>query len=438
MTQQALSFIHLPPSYARAASWLSLAILGAWVVMAFLAWRGEWANDLAALWFAAHFLAEGQPDLVYAAPPLFFGGTAPEWQPYLDQFNVTKREAAYPYIYPPLWAGLIAPLTKVMSAQTFFDAVLAAHLAMMAGSVLLAERLVRPATIPYPVFILWGVSVLAFSVPSISGVSLNQPTITATFLILLAFRIVAQMPVRAGAALAVAAALKLTPAAFVLLMLARRQYRAALAFALCGAGLALASLSLGGPLHAALLAQLDSASVNTFWGLMNPSPRVMALLAADHFGLAGADGPGGLQMIEIDSRQNYVVTMPAWLGRFVALTALAVALPAAWLTLTRKGREADALALLGMFTALFLFGPLSWQHYLLGPLLLVPALALTLPMRLALPVLAAVWFASSAFWLLLSAAATDRLLLVTLVATLTWSAVLALTLVALARLPRSR
>lgn len=434
MTQQALSFIQLPPGYARAASWLSLAILGAWVVMAFLAWRGEWPNDLAALWFAAHFLAEGRPDLVYAAPPLFFGSTAPEWQPYLDQLGAPGTAAAFPYIYPPLWAGLIAPLTKVMSAQTFFDAVLAAHLAMMAGSVLLAERLVRPARVPYPAFILWGVSVLAFSVPAISGVSLNQPTITATFLILLAFRIVAQMPVRAGAALAVAAALKLTPAAFVLLMLARQRHRAPLAFAICAAGLALASLSLGGALHAAFLAQMNGASATTFWGLVNPSPRVLALLAADRL---GASGPGGVQMLEV-AGTGFIVPMPAWLGKAAALAALAVALPAAWLTLTRKGRDADALALLGMFTALFLFGPLNWQHYLLGPLLLVPALALALPMRLALPVLAAVWFASSAFWLQLSAAAPDRLLLVTLVATLTWSAVLALTLVAMARLPRSR
>ena len=437
MTRPALPSPPPPRDYARAASLLSLAFLGAWAVTAFLARRGEWPDDLAALWFAAHFLAEGRPDLVYAAPPQFFGGTAPQWQPYFDQFDLAKTEAAFPYIYPPLWAGLIAPLTKVISPQRFFDAVLALHLAMMAGSVLLAERLVRPAAIPYPAFILWGASVLAFSVPAISGVNLNQPTITVTFLILLAFRIMADMPIRAGAALALAAALKLTPAAFVLLVLARRRYRAALAFALCGVGLALASLSFGWPLHAAFLVQMKEASANTIWGLMNPSPRILALLAADKLGIAGADATA-MQMREVASGPNYLLSVPGWLGRVATLTALAVALPGAWLTLTRSGREADGLALLAIFTALFLFGPLSWQHYLLGPLLLAPALALALPMRLALPVLATVWFTSSAFWLLQISAAPGRLLLATSVSTLTWSVVLGLSLVALSRLPANR
>lgn len=435
MTQPALSSPQLQQDHAHPASLPFVLLLAAWGAITFTTWRGEWANDLAALWFAAHFLAEGQQDLVYAAPARFFGGTAPEWQPYLDQFNTADTAGAFPYVYPPLWAGLLAPLTRMMSPQAFFDAVLAAHLAMMAGSVLLAERLVRPAAISYRAFMMWGVSVLAFSVPAISAVSLNQPTIAATFLILLAFTIMRRRPAWAGAALALAAALKLTPAAFVLLILARRQHRAAGAFALCGAGLALASLSFGWPLHAAFLAQLDAASRNAFWGLMNPSPRILLLLAVDHLGLVDPEGPGSAKMIVIDARGKYLVAMPAWLGKAAALTALAVALPAAWLTLTRKGREADALALLAMFTALFLFGPLSWQHYLLGPLLLAPALALALPLRLALPVLATVWFTSSVFWMLLTDAAAHRTLLATCVVSLTWSAVLALTLVAMARLP---
>ncbi len=420
-----------------ALRWLALALLGVWALATFALYRGHWANDLAALWFAGHFLATGQESLVYAAPAYFFGGTPPEWEPLLAQFTAGTTDAAFPFIYPPLWAGLMAPVTRVMAPQIFFDTMLAVHLALMAGSVLLAERLVRPAWLPYPVFIGWGVAVLLFSTAAQANVVLNQPTVIATFLTLLAFVLAPRAPWRAGLVLALAAALKLTPLAFVLLFLIQRRFAAVAGFVLAGAALGLASLSFGAPLHAAFLAQLHLAGEHSIWAMMNPSPRILALFAADRLGLSGAGGwLSPARVIEIPAEKFFLIFMPGWVGRFAALSALAIAVPAGWLVATRRGRAAEALGLLGMSVALVLFGPLSWQHYLLGPLLLAPALLFGLPPRLALPALAAVFLAASHLLFRQFQGLENSLLALTLTVTFAWALVLALTLAALARLPR--
>lgn len=419
---------------ALVLAWAALAL---WAGATFLVYRGSWGNDLAALWFAGHFWAEGRADLVYAAPEYFFGGTAPQWEPLLAQFTTGSTDAAFPFIYPPLWAGLMAPVTRALSPQAFFDLMLAVHLAMMLGAVVLAARIARPDTMPQAAFLGWGAGVLVLSTAAQANVALNQPTVMATFLTLLAFDLAPRAPKRAGVALAFAAALKLTPLVFVLLFLARGRFAALASFAVAGGGLGLASLSLGWPIHAAFLAQLHLAGAHTIWASMNPSPRILALFLADRFGLSG---PGGLleptRLLEVPAEHFFLIFTPHWVGRLAAGVALLLALPAGWLTLTRKGRGADALALLGLSVGLFLFGPLSWQHYLLGPLLLAPALLHGLPQRTGWGVLAALFLAASHPLFQYLKPLDSGLLSLTLLATLAWGTVLALCLVALARLPR--
>lgn len=432
-----------PPSLSldtqRVLRLVAFGLLALWAGHAFLTWRGHWANDLSALWFAGHFLAEGRANLVYAAPQGFFGGTAPEWQSYLAQFTSDPRDQAFPYIYPPLWAGLMAPLTRIMLPQTFFDIMLAVHLALMGSSAVLAERLLRLQPLASLMVLFWEALVLQVSVPAYTCLMLNQPTVMAGFLVLLSIYLAPQAPVGAGLALALAAALKVTPAAFVGLFLLRGNGRAALSFAVCVAALALASLSFGWPLHAAFLTQMKQASGFGVWALINPSPRVLLLAAADHLGFVGGPGqPAGLQVTLIGTGPTWLLPMPDWVGRTAALATLVVAIPAAWLTRTRTHPATEGLALLGASTALFLFGPVSWQHYLLLPLLLAPALTQVWPGRFVWPGLAGLMIASSTPFLAYLVDLENRLLILSLLTTVLWSTILTLALIALAQLPRAR
>ncbi|MBD3788745.1 MAG: DUF2029 domain-containing protein, partial [Sphingomonadales bacterium] len=320
--------------------------LGLWLVVSFVTHRGLWGSDLAALWFAGQFWAEGLPDLVYAAPPYFFGDTPPEWQSLFAAEGSYPGREAFPYLYPPLWAALMAPVTEAMPIARFFDLALALSLAMLAGSVLLAERIARPKGMARWVFLGWGLVVLATSTCARASIELLQPSIATAFLTLLSFALLRRYPLAAGAALALAAALKLTPAAFVLLFLIRGQFRAAAGFAVAGGALALASLSLGWPIHAAFLAQLDHAGGHSIWMMMNPSARVLALYLVDAAGLAHLFEP--LRLIARPEGHFALIFMPDWIGRAAALAALAVGLAGGALLARRPGRRADAIGLLAL------------------------------------------------------------------------------------------
>ncbi|WBL32467.1 glycosyltransferase family 87 protein [Sinirhodobacter sp. HNIBRBA609] len=405
------------------------ALLVLWLVWTWGAFQGAWANDLAALWFAGHFHASGQPELIYAAPPLFFGGTPPAWEGLHATLGLAPDQLAYPYIYPPLWAGLAAPLTRALAPQAFFDLVLTVHLAMIAGSILLAERLARPAFLPFAGFIIWALLVLTQTAPGFALLSLNQPTITVSFFTLLAIWLIRRAPAGAGAVLALAAAIKLTPILFAALFVQARRPRAIVAMVLTGGALALTSVALmGWPLHRAFLAQLDLASDKSVWGMVNPSLRILMLDVASQFGLAEplTQGAGSVT----------VLIMPRWTGLLAALLALGIALPVALAARKRHSAHALTLVALGLSVALFLFGPLSWLHYLELPLLLLPALGFGLGRAPTLALLAAMAALNSSELLLRLGPLQQGLAIYGWSMVLGWSTALAATFVALIRQPR--
>lgn len=407
-----------------------------WALGAFFTRHGDWADDLAALWFAAHFWAEGAVDLLYAAPPHFFGDTPSEWLAYLAQQAPSGQDvSAFPYIYPPLWAGLLAPLTRIISIGTFFEIARAAELAMLVGAVFLAERIARPDWMSRNLFLVWGLVLLATSLCVSAGLKLLQPSIPTAFLTLLAFALVARMPARAGAVLALAAALKLTPAAFVLIFVLRGQRRAVLGFLIAGAALALASLSMGWPVHRAFVDQLDRAGDYAIWAPMNPSTRILLLQLLEATGLARFLPP--VEIVAIPGKPLFLLFMPAWPGALAAVIALALAALAAIRLRHRTGRGVQALALLAMSTGLFLLGPLSWVHYLIVPLLCLPALGFVFDARKTFALMgAATAISSTLFSNLLHGQPLEPLPL-SLFHVLLWAGVLTACLIAFGGLPRA-
>ena len=408
---------------------LAFAALTIWGIWTFLRYQDSWGNDLAALWFAGHFWAVGQPDLIYAAPSDFFGSTPPAWEGLRAAYACGKDELAFPYIYPPLWAGVMGPVAQWLSPRAFLEGMLAVHLAMLAGMVLMAERIARPAHLSYVLFVGWGVAALALTTATMAAVVLNQPTVTASFLVLASFTLLRRHAMLAGAVLALAASLKLTPLVFALLFLQARKPAALGSFVVTGVALGATSvLWMGWPLHRAFLDQLHLASQTAVWAMMNPSLRLLIVDAAGWLGL--------VDRIDMLAPDSALFAPPKWVGQLAAGLALMIAVPGAWLLARRPGPEATALGLLAVALGLFLFGPLSWLHYLVLPLPLLPVLAqgfAARPLGVALGLL----LLANSVPVFAAMTTSDQMLRIHgVVQLICWGGALAAAMVALKRLPR--
>lgn len=117
------------PVQRRREAVLTVMMLFVWALWAWWLAANIWSSDLAALWFAGHFHAIGQDALVYDAPAQFFGGTPPDWIAAHLAHGGPPAGLSFPYVYPPLWVGLIAPLTGWLEPIAFFRLFLALHVA---------------------------------------------------------------------------------------------------------------------------------------------------------------------------------------------------------------------------------------------------------------------------------------------------------------------
>lgn len=345
----------------------ALVMLGLWTLYAIWQQWGHWGEDLSALYIAGHLWHSGQSELIYAAPPGFFGGAAASWTPVMADLGIADQ-IVFPYVYPPLWAVLVAPLTPVLGPQGFADAVTLLHVPLLAGSVLMAARLLKPEGMSLQIWVVIGITGLLASVQSYLALWHNQPTITVTFLILLAFVCLGKdRPVAAGAALALAAAIKLTPAAFALIFLIDRQYRALAAFALIGGALGLLSLALAGiDLHLTFLDSLHAIRGAALLNAVNVSLLPALLAAGSALGLRAP--------VDVQSHLVVLHDVPGWLTAALSLAGLAMV--AAFL-MALKDQPAALRRGIGVFALsliLALFGPLGWLHYYLLPLFLMPGL----------------------------------------------------------------
>lgn len=353
------------PALDRAASVVLLAL---WTVDAVRTHWDEWAPDLSAVYIAGWLWRTGEAALLYAAPEGFFGGMAASWQPALEAIGIPPDVSVFPFVYPPLWAVLAAPLTGSLDLRGFSNLVALIQTPMLAVSVLLAARLLKPASMPLMVWTLAGLGVLVFSLQAQVALWHHQPTITVSFLILLSFVCLdARRPVAAGAALALAAAIKLTPAALALIFLIDRQYRALLAFALIGGALGVLSLLLAGiPPHAAFLESLGAIRGTALLNAVN----ISLLPALVTFGSSLGLGPPFVTTSPV----VVIPDIPGWLPNALAAAALLMLLAFVLALRRRPSRIRRGVGLFALTIILALFGPLGWMHYYLLPMLLLPGL----------------------------------------------------------------
>jgi hypothetical protein len=372
---------------------LTALSIAAFVVVAALWFGSGDSADLTAVWLAGEFLADGRPDLVYPADTTVFTMLPPpEWFERMRGRGVEGD--IFPFLYPPIWAAIAAGLSRVTTLEAILDAAHLVNAALLAGTAILACRIARPRIGP----LAWTATALVFlMVTSIGLIAMfqNQPQILVAFLTILAIeRCERGSPIAAGAALALAAAVKGFPAVFALVWLLSGQRRAAAAFLVAGFALGLLSVAVAGwPLHAEFL-RIARVISGTAMGT-NLS-----------YALDGLIGQAFLRdtavFVQSPARDPALGAFAGWsvIPKPAALSAALLAAQAGVILLAGRalGRTADpgvrAAVWASALTALTFLGPVGWSYYYIAPAAFIPLLidrfgaarGLALILALALPI----------------------------------------------------
>ena len=348
----------------RALGLLALGFAAWWWTLRHQGWT---SIDMNAVYFAALLVADGREGAVYAAPlGVVFDSLRSAWMGPLWQLDGGVGHVPPPYLYPPLWAWLLAPFAEYGNQAAFNEVARAVMSACLAASVFLSWRLFGRglSLLPYSVLLL---AALALTGPAPFSAFLNQPHAVVVLLILLAFeRSRSGRPLAAGLALGCAAAVKITPIALVVVFLIAGDRRAAASAVLTAVALAGVSLILAGPeahLAFAHLAGLAGGGAPT--GGYNPSLHHVA----------GAFTEAARPVMGCEP------TAPTAPGaRAVVLGTLALALVVTWsVARTLPAERARALATFAIPLAITLALPIAWLHYHVLTVLTLPALFVALP-----------------------------------------------------------
>lgn len=349
------------------------------------------SRDLMALWLAAQDVAAGHGATIYPPPePVFTMRPPLAW--YAQAEAMGRGGAVFPYLYPPLWAYLLAPLTKLVSFDAFSAAIFVLNVAALIALPQLLARLALGAPPSRKLALGWAAGAFAtlVAVPGLlMALFQGQPQILVAALTVLGLeRAQNGRPVLGGLALGLAIALKLAPLPLALVWLIAGQRRAGIAALGLATALGLLSIAFAGwPLHAAFLAQLRViehslllstavASLDQIYGILAVFPDVTVLtIVPPELGPSDAGWA--------------IAAKPALYGTLKQGLMLALVLFFG-LALRPQHAAPRRAALWAAALAAFAFaGPIGWFYYYLVPFAALPLFVLRLgPRGLVLPALA--------------------------------------------------
>lgn len=329
---------------------------------------GKLPADMSALYYAATFAAEGRPELIYwenwSLQPV-------EWQEAVAGDGY-KSDNFYAYIYPPIWAYVLAPLASWLEPRAFFNLFTILHMLLFCTTTRMAYLMIAGHTW----LSLWAIPVLLIMLSTMFGASLIgqvQPSAIMYFLIVWGFkRLVDGKHKRAGVYLALAATIKIFPVILGVIFLTKRFRSGMKPFVITGLTLVMLSFALlPFDLHREFLsmgAELSSMTMLAYLNLNLESflTRILLLL-------------GGVEQIglfSIEDNQwvwgiNAVITFvfAVWLYRAARFESM--------LYLRRRFVP---LAILGMT----LIAPIGWAHYFAATLCFLPVVFFLIPHHLAM------------------------------------------------------
>jgi len=345
------------------------------------------AADFRALWLAGQFYAQGEVDLVYPKDTTFFSMLPPpEW---IEQLLAEKFSGeVYPFIYPPIWAWIAAQMTRLTSFETLMDWVVVINPILIVIMLIAARNLAAP-TMRLWVFLAVGLMVLLLTPVGLVAFLQSQPQILVACLTVVAVdRAEHGAPRLAGTLLAVAAAIKLYPAFYMLFWLASGRRQASVSFLAAGAFLALASVGLTGwPLHAQFLhmVRLISDTVLVTRQSFALETLVAQICCFDQLQLI--DAPVTDPLEKIGQGWYVLIKSPAFSVTFKLAQLCAVG----WLfVMFRRSRSTEERAALWplAFALLSLLGPIAWSYHFLSSVAFCPMLLVRFRTTAGLAILA--------------------------------------------------
>jgi len=346
-----------------AALFIALALFRIW---------DHFPTDIVSPYLAGVFFEQGQFEQIYGFDPIsMYNNAPPEAWMIAAEARGSQAPTLYPYLYPPIWAALLAPLTPRLDIPTFVYLIYLIQIPLVFGSAFLAWKLSgRPG-----LFIFWSLGAIFLFLTTTIGVlalAENQPQIAIIFLIFLAFeRWQAGHSRLAGVLLAVAATIKIYPLIFLLYFLVRKDLKASFSMIVTGLIILAASFILAGPeLHLLYLEQLSAISGLVF---VNAHNLTISALIYQISGLFSDLPPDSV-------RYGYVQTLPGW----IAISSNAIwVLATAGLALKFASRP-NVFLIVAMFVLAALFSPFGWNYYYLPVIYMAPILFFALPARPAI------------------------------------------------------
>ena len=334
---------------------------------------GQPSADLFALYFASLNFGAGDVAAVYPDPKPMYQLSVPDsWDAQATALGIVERPL-FPFIYPPIWAAMFAPVTKVLSPQVFalFGNIL--NPILLGLCAVLAYRVMRPK-MTMALWVLIGLIFVGTTSFGYVALSQNQPQIFVSMLIILAIeRSRSGHDLAAGAVMALAASIKLYPVLFALIWLASRNYRALSAFLAVGGALGFGSILIAGwPLHQEFLDQIKiiAHSFISCQICMNVDATltqwVMSTFLVEEIGIRDPDASEVV---------NVVVSVKPQLYRTLDRVFMVAALAALYFAATRASETRLYRSIWpATFIAVALFSPLTWSYHYLPVALLAPAL----------------------------------------------------------------
>ncbi len=326
-----------------------------------------WGKDFSAYYYAGKFFHAGELSEIYAGPPKIIGPEMPESWRAAVRADGFESAQTFPFLYLPWMAWAMVPVAANVAPLTAMNVALILNIGLSMLSVVLSWRLFAATTrISLGLWSCLSLGVLMLSAIPIVALSLGQIQILVVALVLLAFeRYRASMVVLAGVLLAAATMIKITPAAFAIIFLWDRNWRALGTFvAATLLFLAGSVLVAGWELHRIQFERMTQLGAQLNITNVGVSLEAFLFQVVDVFRDTALPDPG----VEVS------VPRPGWLdltvkGVFVAGLGVIWAATRRLPIDQRLPEQLFALAIL-----LPLCAPLGWMHYYLLAAYFLPAL----------------------------------------------------------------
>ena len=330
---------------------MNAILLAFMVVLGCFAFRHRMGEDLASSFVGCRLMATGQAAHLYSFDPVSFDeiGNDDTWQATADAAGYTG--ALHPYVQTPLWAYALQPLCKRVQWTGFFRVITWLTMLSLSGCLWLVAKYWTPSFFN-PVALTVVVILWAFSQPFEYAAFLMQTHMLLIFLTV-AGLVLAERDhwISAGALVACAAAVKITPALLIVYWLLTRRWKAAASMLVWSAILWVVTVAVvGHTLTDVYLADLRRISRVLIVPMNNQS--FAAWLMASHY------SPDEMFDVREFPLPNYV--------RLLSSALMLLFTVVGGLIDRMRMKQTSELAPLGEMLALVdatLFAPIAWTHY---------------------------------------------------------------------------